>query len=120
MIEFWPNYNHERKYADHGAVASAMPTGGHAKPGEAYHGDLVFHANSGQEIFIQASQVPPVIQRSFEIASAAEVQYLPEDPSIYRFSDWHQTTTFKELLLALTVLVLGIVGVLVMRNQKKR
>ena len=119
VIEFWPNYSHERKYADHGAVAAAKPVGTHVKSGDAYHGDLVFHTKNGQDIVIEASQVPPVIQNSFQNANATDVQYLPEDPEIHRFSDWHQTTTYKELLLALAVMALGIVGVAVMRNQKK-
>jgi len=119
VIEFWPNYSHERKYVDHGAIAPATPLGARGKSGEAYHGDLVFHTKDGQEIIIQASQVPPVIQNSFQMSNSVDVQYLPEDPQIHRFSEWHQTTSFKELLLALTLMVLGIVGVAVMRNQKK-
>lgn len=119
IIEFWPNYSHERSYADHGAIAQAKPDDSHFRPGESYHGNLVFRTRNGQEIIIDASQVPPVIKDSFQNTNTTDVQYLPEDPSIYRFSDWHQTTTIKELFLALTVMVLGIIGVAVMRNQKK-
>lgn len=105
IFESFRVYQEDKAFLTHGLTALAEPDGTPTK-GQSYQGSLIFRTKTGEWITIPATKVPITIRDSFRVVKNVQIKYLPENPSMVRFSDswgWSASKIFVHSVLCFVV-----------------